>query len=298
MSVEEFIEYYNMLGRKISKPYYYLLKGFEEWLSSKGKKIGDFTPNDVEVYMAVLAKSSPRSANLFLSAIRKYAEWRVRNSMNNASFLKEERRVWALKGIRMRKVPREIKKEALSIDELKRVLTVVRYNPMLAVGTIIHFYFGWRPVEGASFISNAKIFWNENYMIIKTAKVGNERILPWAPKVTPYVRAWFNFAKSKLSSLSRPEEWYTKAIKPVGKRLGITITARTARKTFETHMRKAGVDQWAINSILGHTTTVPDVYTDWDEVREYLSSIMTNKHYLLPLLEEVEFPWLKKTSQT
>lgn len=294
MSVEGFIEYYNALGKKISKPYYYLLKGFEDWLKERGKDLDNFTPNDAEMYYYIVAKRSPRSANLFLSAIRKYAEWRVRSATTDDEFIREERRLWGLRGIRMKKVPVEIKKEALSDEELKRLLYATVPNVRLFVATVVHFYFGWRPYEGAVDIRNARVNWSENYMIIRTAKVGNERILVWADEISPFIKTWYNFAVTKLSGMKYPQEWYTKAIKPVGNRLGLRITARTARKTFETHMRKNGVEQWAINFLLGHTTTIPDVYTDWGELIDYLRGIMTEKHYLLPILDEVVEAWTTK----
>lgn len=294
MSVEGFINYYNTLGKKIAKPYYYLLKGFEAWLAEQGKTLDNFTPNDAEMYYHIVAKDSPRSANLFLSAIRKYAEWRVRGATTDEEFVKEERRLWGLKGIRMQKVPREIKKEALNEEELKKLLITTIPNPPLFVATVVHFYFGWRPYEGAVDITRARMDWENNYMVIRTAKVGNERILVWADEIAPFVAYWYNFARTKLVNIKRPEEWYTKAIKPVGKRLGLQVTARTARKTFETQMRKRGVEQWAINFILGHTTTIPDVYTDWGELREYLRNIMEDKHYLLPILDEVMDEWMER----
>ncbi|MCD6372809.1 MAG: site-specific integrase [Thermococcus sp.] len=287
MSVEQFIEYYNYIGRKIAKPYYYLLRGFEEWLENRGKKIDAFTATDVEMYMAELAKQSPRSANVFLSAIRKYSEWRVRNAPSDVAFVREQRRLYELKGIRPIKVPRVIKKEALSEEELKRLLLAVKPIPELFVATIVHFYFGWRPIEGAKFMTEARINWDEDYMVIKTAKVGNERILVWPRELRPIMKAWHHFATTRLSRMKRPEEWYTKAIKPVGRRLGLKVTARTARKTFETQMRKRGIEQWVINFVLGHTTQIPDVYTDWDELRSHIKIIMTRLHYMLPILKEV-----------
>lgn len=294
MSVEGFINYYRTLGKKIYKPYYYLLKGFEGWLAEQGKTLDDFTPNDAEMYYYMVAKRSPRSANLFISAIRKYAEWRVRGATDDKQFMKEERRLWGLKGIRMVKVPREIKKEALSSEELEKLLMATVPNPRLFAGTVVHFYFGWRPYEGAVMIQDAQIDFDSAYMIIKTAKVGNERILVWSDDITPLVRFWYDFARTKLAGMKNPEEWYTKVIKPVGRRLGLRVTARTARKTFETQMRKQGVEQWAINFILGHTTTIPDVYTDWSELREHLRKVMVDKHYMLPILEGVVDRWMTR----
>ena len=293
MSVDEFIDYYSSLGKKISKPYYYLLKGFEEWLVERGKNIDDFTPNDVEMYFRKVAADSPRSANLFLSAIRKYAEWRTRGATTDQEFMREQRRLMAIQGIRMLKVPREIKREALREEELKRLILATFGRPNLLSGTIVHFYFGWRPYEGAVLIREAEVDFDDNYMIIKTAKVGNERILVWSDDVAPFVEHWYNFAVEHLSELNSPEEWYTKSIKPVARRVGLKVTARTGRKTFETQMRKRGVDQWAINFILGHTTSIPDVYTDWDVLTDKLRDIMVNKHYMIPIIKEVVNEWMK-----
>jgi site-specific recombinase XerD len=291
VSVEAFRDYYESIGRKNARTYYFLLKGFEKWLAQRGKSIDDFSPADAEMYMAELAKGSPRTANVFLAAVRRYAEWRTNLAVDDNEFVREQRRWMALKMIRPRKVAREIKKEALTEEELERLIEVTMFKYELFVATAVHFYFGWRPVEGAKLIREARIDWGKDYMIIRTAKVGDERILPWAPMMRPIIKRWYEFANTYLAKLSRPEEWYTKAIKPVAARIGLKVTARTARKTFETQMRARGVEQWAINFLLGHTTTIPDVYTDWGVLTEYLREIMVEKHYLLPILEEVMGKW-------
>ena len=282
VSVEAFIEHVRMQrGWKTAKPYYYTLKKFESWLQDKGKTIDEFTVPDVELFMSGLV---PRTANVFLSAIRRYARWRAENAITTEEFILEQRRLMGLYNVRPVKVPRQIRKEALSIDELAKLLDAVREDPVLYVATVVHFYFGWRPIEGTVHFMEAQIHWNERYMILKTAKAKHERILPWAEEIDGYVREWYKIMK-RLIKYKHPEEFYTKHIKPIAENvLGFKITARTARKTVETQFRKRGIEQWKIDAILGHTTKIPDIYSDWTELLEDLRVIMEEKHYLLEVL--------------
>ena len=297
--VLEFYQYYQAMGKKVGKPYYHLLRNFEAWLASRGKTILTFTPADVELYYHELFQQAPRSANLFLTAVRKFVEWRVKNAYSDVEFLRLERLLWNLKSIRQKKVPREITRASLEPEEIKRLIDVcfARGRIPLAVATVVNFYFGWRPHESTVNFASAKIFWDENYMIIRTAKTGDERILPWADEMTPYVKLWYNIVKGVVMKTSYPSEWYTKNIKPIAQALGMTVTAKTARKTFETQMRRRGVEQWAINFLLGHTTQVPDIYTDWTALRHFLSKIMSEEHYLLPVVKEVSGRWMRRVAR-
>lgn len=281
MSIEAFTEHIKMQrGWRTAKPYYYTLKKFEEFLDRRGKTIDEFTVVDVEEFMATLV---PRSANVFLSAIRRYAKWRAQNAITNEQFIFEERRVMGLYNVRPVKVPRRVQKVSLSLDELAQLLGAVYDNPELYTATVVFFYFGWRPIEATVHFRQAQITWKDRYMILQTAKARHERILPWAREVDPYIREWHRLT-GRIVRYDRPEEWYTKNIKPVGRALGLRITAKTARKTFETQMRKAGIEQWKINFLMGHTTTIPDIYSDWTELLEDLRVVMEREHYLLRVL--------------
>ena len=69
--------------------------------------------------------------------------------------------------------------------------------------------------------------------------------------------------------------------------MGIEITAKTARKTFETQMRNLGIEQWKINFLLGHAVDIPSIYTDWTQILFELRKIIETKHYMRSILEGV-----------
>ena len=281
-SIEAFTEYIKrQRGWRTAKPYYFTLRKFDSWLRERGKTIDEFTIPDVELFMSELA---PRTANVFLSAIRRYARWRAENALGIEDFMFEQRRLMGLYNVRPARVPRRIKKEALNPDELSRLLEAVRLDPELYTATVVHFYFGWRPLEGTAHFARAQINWDERYMILQTAKAKHERILPWAEEVDRFVRDWHKTVK-RIVRYEFPEQWYTKRIKRVSENvLGFRVTAKTARKTVETQFRKRGIEQWKIDAILGHTTKIPDVYSDWTELLEDLRVVMEKEHYLLDLL--------------
>jgi len=282
MSVKPFIQYLkSQRDTDTVKTYYQMLKGFAKYLNEKGKKLDDFTPIDVEMYMSTL---KPRTANVFLSAIRRYARFKASMAIDQDSFIYEQRRMNSLYNIKPKKIKKVIKKEALSTSEVGKLLDLVRHDKPLYIATVFHFYFGMRPVEAVTHFVKGKIDWNNKYMIIVTAKAGHERILPWAEVLDPYIRGWYTLAKN-IARYRRPQEWYTKHIRLYSKQMNVRLTAKTARKTFETQMRKRGVEQWKINFLMGHTVDIPSIYTDWTEVLEELREVMEEEHYLLDLLE-------------
>jgi len=277
MLLNEFISTIN--HKKISKPYYYLLKNFEEYLISQGRTLDNFTPSDVQIFMH---KQPPSSSNVFLAAIRQFAEWKAQRAYSAEDYILESRRVLALRQMRPLRNPKKIVKTALNTYELDKLLNNVKVNIPLYIATMVFFYFGWRPSEATNNILDADINFDGRYMIIKTAKAGHDRIVPWSPRMDDYVKGWYLYVKNTLSNYKYPEEWYTKNIKPLSKNIGFKITARSARKTFETQMRKLDIEQWKIDAILGHTNNkIRDVYTDWTQLLEELRDIMENKHYMI-----------------
>jgi len=266
--------------KSVVRAYSPLLKNFEKWLLSQGKSIDDFTPADVEMFMSQL---QPSTAKVFLSAIRQYARFRVSNAPDE-HYTHEDRRYHALQNIKPPRIPKLIKKEALSIEELEQLLDLTSEDEPLHSGLVCLFYFGWRPVEATVNLVKGTVDWSSRYIKLMTAKAKHERLLPFSEKLTPYLRTWYDFAKGTLIKYSRAEEWLTKHLKPYNGYFSFKITARTARKTFETQMRKAGVEQWKIDFLMGHTTDIPAVYTDWTELLEDLREIMEEKHYMLDLI--------------
>lgn len=269
--------------KSVAKPYKHLLRKFESWLTSQGKTIDDFTATDVELFMSEL---KPSTANVFLSGIREYARFRVDNAPNEY-YVWEDRRYHSLQSIRPLRNPRKIRKESLTPAEVARLLDLTSDYEPLHAGTVCLFYFGWRPVEATVNLADAEISWKKRYIKLRTAKAGHERLLPWAEEITPYLRAWRGFVKSKLVKYRYPEEWLSKRLKLLSRLFDVSVTAKTGRKTVETQLRKAGVEQWMINFLLGHSVKIPDIYSDWVELLEDLRGVMEERHYLLELIRVV-----------
>jgi len=278
--IAEFVEHFKKSGRVVGKTYGYLLKDFDKWLVDKGKNLDTFTPSDVEEYLQSLNIST---ANVFLAGIRQYVKFRV-SIANDSSFIQEDRRLHALEGIKYRKIPRKIEKKSLKPEEVKKLIELTEDDLVLQAGVITSFYFGWRPIEATEKFHNAKIKWNERYMILKSAKSGNERLLPWHPIITPYLKIWNNNLK-EIIILRHYDEWLTKKLKRYQKPLKFPVTAKTARRTFETQMKKTGVEQWKIDFLMGHAVKIPDIYSDWVELLDELREVMEKKHYLLEVIK-------------
>ena len=275
-----FVESRKRSARSVAEAYGPLLRKFERWLGERGKTLDDFTAVDVETFMSEL---KPSTANVFLSGIREYARFRVNNCpFEPHTYEFEDRRYHSLQAIRPRRVPRMIKKEALTVEEVARLLDLTSEDEPLHQGLVCLFYFGWRPSEGTEMLRKSKIDWRERYIKIMTAKAQHERLLPFADKITPYLRDWYDFVKSM--NHKRAREWLTKHLKAYNRFFDTKVTAKTARKTFETMMRKEGVEQWKISFLLGHTVGIPFVYTDWIELLGDLREVMEEKHYLLGIL--------------
>jgi len=277
--LQAFIKHLNSTGRKIAEQYHYLLKDFEIWLASRGRNLDDFTPADVEEYMGNLNRGT---ANVFLAAIRRYARFRV-SMADDSSFIQEDRRYHALEEIKYRKILYRIEKKSLTPEEVKKLINLTEDDVVLQAGVVCLFYFGWRPIEATEKFHNAKIRWDKRYMILQTAKSGNERLLPWHESMTPYLKAWHR-GLDEILALKNHDEWLTKKLKAYLKPLGFPVTARTARRTFETQMKKAGVEQWKIDFLMGHAVRIPDVYSDWTELLDDLREVMERRHYLLGVI--------------
>ncbi len=285
--IEEFIEHLKLRGKESAANVYrtQLIK-FEQFLASKGSSLDTFTPADVQEFTTGM---KPRTANLTISAIRSYLAFRV-STASPENYMHEDQRYHAVKSlISLHKVPTKLKKSALKPEEVETLLTKVydKYGEPLFSGVVCLFYFGWRAGEAVENFSKARISYKNRYIWIITAKTGNERIIPYPDYLHAHVKAWQREAKRICSTYVRHREYLTKHLRKwrIG---GVRVTAKTARRTFETHMRKSGMTQWKLNFVLGHSTQVPDIYTDYTELVEDIRHELEEKHYLTQnMIEQV-----------
>ncbi|RLI80988.1 hypothetical protein DRP04_07110 [Archaeoglobales archaeon] len=302
MRIEDYINYLKDIGRiEAAERYYYALKNFEEWLKSKGKTLDDFTSTDVEKFLVSI--SNPHTANIALAAIRGYTAYRVKECPFD-KFIYEDRRFHAIEEIPYRKISTKltedkktltIVRKALTPDEVKELIEMTESKPLLQAGIVTTFYFGWRPVEATLRLAKAKIDWKNRIMTIQGAKTQDERFLVWHDSITPYLRTWY-----KAQPLYK--RWLTMHLCSYNIN-GVKVTAKVGRKTVETQLRKAfvraimvgetiitptgktGVEQFLIDSWLGHKTTpIQDIYTDLSEFITDLKYLAEEKHYLVEVL--------------
>lgn len=280
--LQNYITFLNHRGKhSAAKLYGSLLSGFEKWLHTNyNRTIDQFTQNNVLIYME--SYDNANTANAFLEAIKGYCNYHLGElNQGDPQFNTEMHRLAQIKNIPRRRVQRKIRKTALEPFEVARLLERLRQDQaddVFYAGTVVHFYFGARPIELAKFIANAKINWNACEMIILTAKTHNERYLSWHPRLTPYLKTWYEHAPYPY-----PSEWLTKRIH-IYRAGDLVITAKVARKTVQTQMRLSGVDDFIIDAILGHesqTSAIGDVYTDQTLLIPKIREALGENHYMI-----------------
>jgi len=262
----------------------------------------DLKPSWVESFLSRYGNSY--TFNSYLSAFRSLAKYAQKEFIPRTieEFTYLHRFVNGLSLISVMETPKYFSKEALTEEELERLLEVVSEDDLMYPATVVHFYFGARPVELARKYVEATINLDRIGEIVEEhgrAVVDFDSKIVCMPiaksktrvKVLPfdfiydYFRTWFeNLDEITRYGNNRSNEWYTKRIKKYARRIGLKITAKTARKTFETLMRRRGVEQWIVDYWLGHRTQVPDIYTDYNVLLPEIRKVIREKHYILDMV--------------
>jgi hypothetical protein len=110
---------------------------------------------------------------------------------------------------------------------------------------------------------------------------GVSRILPF-DGIEEHVREWMKH--NDAEKYYRPRSWFTDKVRYLGRKLGMNVTAKTARKTFETEMTKRGVEEWELRYWLGHKGEISDVYRDFSVLMDKLREDVVGKHYIFEVL--------------
>jgi len=275
--------------------YRVLMSGYAKTFGKHLNKmtIEDFRPIEVEERMN--AYNAPRSANTLLATVKSFVKWaRVNeNILDIGTLLRTDNMARGVSAIEFRKVPRAMKSEALTVDSLRLLLSAMESDDLLRAATITHFYLGARPVELSSKfkakgidpanadIENA-IDYENNLISIVTAKTNRTRfrLLPYPPEIEDELRTWVNWTR-KLDGYTYKRQWYTKALKPYNKRLGMKVSAKTARKTVMTQMSAGGVQQWIISYMLGHTEQISGEYRDKTVLLGMIYKEALEHHFIL-----------------
>lgn len=295
------VDWYKFLIRNreptTARTYSMLLNGYCKSIKKFPIGLNDIQSSKIEDYMSSF--KSQRTANTFLTAVRSFAKWVRRNEpvTDATQLLLLENLARSIDGIEYKKVPRPMRSEALRVDALKTLLSAVENDDLMWSATVVHFYFGARPIEIFSPFIIKEIYPNyaeimnvvdftNNLMSIVTAKTNRTRfrIVPFPDEVKASIRKWVDFVNDKVKTYSRPGEWYTKSIKPYCKSLGLRVTGKTGRKTVETELSRAKKPQWMIDYWLGHLEGISGEYRDKSVLIDELRSEIADKHYILEVI--------------
>ena len=288
-NLKEFIQYLRETGKEqASSLYKNQLKNF-----SKKFDLDNFSVTDVERFIADL---NTYSANATIAALKKYSWYKAQHE----NYILWSRIRDGMSGL-YKKPARVIKKEALTIEEI--ILLVEDIGGTTAVAgdkkirptvedhlldsCIMLFYFGWRPIEILDRMVEGEIDWKNQTIKIIGAKTKDERIVPYHKEwIEPTLKRWLEFAKKKHGMNVRPSSWIydTFANRYDNGEISIKFTPKMARKTFQTQMRSRNIAEWKIDYLLGHSTRIPGVYTDFTMMVEDLREVMGEKHYLWCIL--------------
>lgn len=283
--VEEFINDLRDNGKRSAADLYqYMFPPFIEFLKTKGKTLDDFNVANVKNYISSLKVGK---ANATIAAIRSFSSYMIDASRDFERWTKMRE---ALRGSYQKK-KRTIVKEELAVDELKRLLDMISDDgdEDVMAGVITTFYFGWRPIEAAERLLMGKINWDGRTVRFRGAKTQDERIIPFSKTIVPYLQTWVTVIKQmRRKGIKEPRKWLTDKLKKYSirteylhEKIEFIPTAKTGRKTFETEMRKRSISDWKIDWILGHTSGIQGVYSDWGALVEDLRPIMEKQHYMI-----------------
>jgi len=290
--VVSFLNHLVKVGKlKSAETYYYQFKLYSKHLGINLEEV-DYTTITPLSLSECMAQMNPNSANTLLAAVKSYARYLKKTAKNREEYNDFSWFYDSLAEVDYRTIPRlPTGDKGIQPHRLAELLHVVwEKDEHLLSAIVVHFWLGCRPVELAHEFKEEEVTFDEKQAVRKidfdnklisiiTAKTGGSmRIVPIDDRVLPFFRVWYDNL-DRVLSVRRPREWLTKKVRRFRKD-GFKVTAKTARQTFETEMR-GRMDQWKVNYVLGHATTIPDIYTGWEKIINVdLRKELSEKHYL------------------
>lgn len=288
IELEKFLKYL-MESKRLpaAKTYRSVLVPFISWLGERNKTLATFTTPDADTFFRNIENRN--TANMFIAALKGFMAYRYQSLPPDDPHVPVEmQRYMQLQMIKARPYRQKREKVALTPDEVGELFDAIKKrktHDVLIAGTVVCFLWGARAQEQEYFMRSsgvphaAKYDWKNNSVILWTSKVHHPRFLCWNEIFTPYVKTWVK----SLPTLDEPGKWLTQRLRrfEVG---GLRITSKVGRKSFQTNFRMEGVEEWIINSVLGHTdknSPVSDAYGDYTIYESKIRDALVNKHYLI-----------------
>lgn len=173
------------------------------------------------------------------------------------------------------------KERILTAEEIERIKA--DDSEIARVATVL-VYTGLR-ISELLLMERDNVRFSEHYMIGgEKTTAGKNRIIPILPPIAPIIESWLTASDSVYLipdryGHARCYNSVREEFNRLMRRLGIEgVTAHTLRHTAATMMVEAGMEQTAIQQILGHSnfSTTADIYTSH-----------TNKNYLLKEMQKI-----------
>jgi len=293
MKFVDFIESLN--DRPMAKILYsYLGKKYADWIGVEFSELGKEHFDDTYVRTYLDTIRNPYTANAFISMCRSFAKYvRFSTPLRGVEEIIEADRFYSsMKLIRFREIPFYVKSSAITIDKLKEL--IIRAKPPLDSAIIVHFFFGARSTELArKYVKGSINFdkyeacvvdFRKKLIAIPCAKRrGVSRVLPF-DGIEEHVKNWINLTE-EVVKYYRPRAWFTERMKYLSRAVNLYVTAKTARKTFETEMTKRGVEEWELRYWLGHKAEISDIYRDFSLLIDKLREDIVERHYIFEILQ-------------
>lgn len=258
--IEEFLMSLKEHGRakNTELKYVYALKRYFNFLGTVSPETA--SPNDIRRYQISLIdqKLAPKTVNLYVAAVRFFYLTTLRKewSENFAGRVKERRKLPEILS------PDEIVSLFNAVTDIKsKVLLMTMYSA------------GLRPIEVVS-LKPENIDSRRMLIHVEIAKGGKNRFIPLSDcllralrlywiTTSSYKWTWL-FPNERDSAEPFPKYALGPIIKLAAKKVGIkkSISPRTLRHCFATHLMEMGVDMRIIQILLGHAViSSTEIYT-------------------------------------
>ena len=309
--VKPFLKHMEKAKPKAHRLYTFAFKDYVEWLRKEygiEKDVEELTLEDmkpawIESYINDIP--NPHTANSYLSAFKSLFKFVQKEFIPKSmeEFIYITQYFKGIDSIKCKERPERFSSGALTEVEVARLLDVLLENEKMYHITIVHAFFGSRPVELAQKYKEVSIDLNHVDDLVKAygrALIDFDSKLICIPtaksktrfKLVPFdvieesINVWYNHLDEIVNySKDRGNEWYTKHIKTYAKKAELKVTAYTWRYTLRTLMAMRVDKEWMINYWLGHgKEKIPEIYRDYRVLLPFLKENFVAKHYLLTLI--------------
>lgn len=266
------------------KTYSALLPPFNNWFKKQGKSIEECERADIVNYLKGKTKWTKKTGEIFLTVVKAFFRQYLRNipspltlpELREYNSIKD--RIDDILDLRypssIEKPLKEKKKEALTLDEIKKLLNILQKKSRkdyLFVYSLL--YLGLRKSEFLELGQKTVIDLKKNKLRVEVAKTdyGIRNLY-----FNNYVK---NLLKEYLKDPVRNSWVFNNKLRRYSRIMGFQIYPHMFRNTFQTEQRRTIKDSVLIDKLMGHSPkTMGEYYTKITD--EEIKEAMTTLHYM------------------